>query len=344
MAWAYPLHSRADINTAGKLLLAGSSGDIFSYFDALEVINNWRASHAFPLNTFQMNLRRKGRVIDDDCLVAQRIKRLSSIEHKLSRFPTMKLSQMQDIGGCRAIMSNNSKVYELVDSFKSSDVKHKIATEDNYITRPKLSGYRGIHLVYRYFSDRKETYNGLKIEIQIRSQLQHAWATSVEVVGTMVRQALKSSQGEQQWLRFFQLMSTALAIEEGMPPSPDTPSNPKDLREEIRGLSQVLRPIEKLQNYSRAIQVVVNASQKAKYYLLELKPSQRTLSVMGYVESGANAASDAYLKSEKSLDHTAGDEAVLVSLDSIDALRKAYPNYFLDTTIFTESVKRWISN
>lgn len=109
MAWAYPLHSRADINAAGKCLLAGSGSDIFAYFDALEVINNWRASHAFPLNTFQVNLRRKGRAIDNDCLVAQRIKRLSSIEHKLSRFQSMKLSQMQDIGGCRAILSSNSK-------------------------------------------------------------------------------------------------------------------------------------------------------------------------------------------------------------------------------------------
>lgn len=230
----------------------------------------------------------------------------------------------------------------MAEQFKSSDIKHKIATEDDYISNPKASGYRGIHLVYRYFSDRKETYNGLKIELQIRSQSQHAWATSVEVVGTMVRQALKSSQGEQQWLRFFQLMSTALAVEEGMPPSPNTPSNAKLLREEIRHLARLLRPVEKLQNYSRAIQVVVNTSKKAKYYLLELKPSQRKLSVLGYVESGASAASDAYLKSEKSLDHAAGDEAVLVSLDSIDALRRAYPNYFLDTTIFTEAVQRWI--
>ena len=42
------------------------------------------------------------------------------------------------------------------------------------------SGYRGVHLIYRYNSDRKTEYNTLLIEMQLRSQLQHAWATAVE--------------------------------------------------------------------------------------------------------------------------------------------------------------------
>jgi hypothetical protein len=69
---------------------------------------------------------------------------------------------------------------------------------------PQKSGYRGIHLVYRY-NGRKTEYNGLKIEIQIRTVIQHAWATAVETVGMFTQQALKSSQGEQDWLRYFAL-------------------------------------------------------------------------------------------------------------------------------------------
>jgi hypothetical protein len=38
-------------------------------------------------------------------------------------------------------------------------------------------------------------YNDLKIEMQLRSQYQHAWATAVETVGTFIGQALKSSIG-----------------------------------------------------------------------------------------------------------------------------------------------------
>ncbi|MEJ5976743.1 RelA/SpoT domain-containing protein [Novosphingobium sp. PS1R-30] len=289
-----------------------------------------------------MNLRRKGRALDDECLIAQRIKRLSSIEHKLSRFPSMKLSQMQDIGGCRAILKDVKLVNALVSDFKSSDIKHKLSSEDDYIISPKTSGYRGIHLVYRYFSDRKETYNDLKIELQIRSQLQHAWATSVEVVGTLIRQALKSSQGEDDWLQFFRLMGSAIAIEEGCGPVPNTPKSEMALSREIRKLARTLRPIQRLDNYSKMIQVVEKSAKRARYYLLELRPDAGRLSVTGYMEAASKAASDDYLKVERSLSADDGDEAVLVSVDSIDALRKTYPNYFLDTTVFTNAVRRWV--
>ena len=341
MAWAVPENPRADVNRAGKRALDGLGDDFLEYLDALSAINNWRASHAFPLNTFQVNLRRKGRLLDEECLVAQRIKRLTSIQHKLERFPNMKLSQMQDIGGCRAILRDVKRVRKLVDDFKTSDIKHKLASEDDYISSPKVSGYRGIHLVYRYYSDRKETYNDLKIEIQIRSQLQHAWATSVEVVGTLLRQALKSSQGEDEWLQFFKLMGTALAIEEGCDPVPNTPASEKQLRSDIRQLAKTLRPVARLENYGKAIQVIETSSQKAKYYLLELRPSAERLSITGFIESANKMASDAYLTVERSLDAKSGDEAVLVSVDSIDALRKAYPNYFLDTSVFTDAIRRW---
>lgn len=100
MTWASPQHDRKTVNKAGRILLL-AVGNPDAYFESLVVINNWRASHAFPLNTFQMNLRRKGKALDEECLIAQRIKRLSSISHKLDRFQNMKLSQMQDIGGCR---------------------------------------------------------------------------------------------------------------------------------------------------------------------------------------------------------------------------------------------------
>lgn len=342
MAWAEPQNKKPVVNAAGKLLRNGPGESLLDYFDALDAINNWRASHAFPLNTFQMNLRRKGRLVDSDCLVAQRIKRLNSIKHKLDRFPQMKLTQMQDIGGCRAIVQTPDQVRELVAAFRDSDIKHKLASLDDYIALPKSSGYRGIHLVYRYFSDRKDTYNDLKIELQVRSSLQHAWATSVEVVGTLIQQALKSSQGEEHWLEFFKLMGSAIAIEEGCSPVPGTPTDPKKLSKSISALARKLRPVERLSTYSQAIRVVENASRKSKYYLLELRPEKGFLQVSGYLESASELASKDYLSIEGTLNVDEGDEAVLVSVDSIDNLRRAYPNYFLDTSVFTEAIGRWM--
>jgi hypothetical protein len=72
-------------------------------------------------------------------------------------------------------------------------------------------------------------YNGLKVEIQIRTTLQHVWATAVETVGTFIQQALKSSQGEAEWLRFFALMATHMALREGRQPVPGTPQNSNEI-------------------------------------------------------------------------------------------------------------------
>ena len=98
MAWATPQYKKSRVNAAGATLIDPKASED-ALEKALEVINNWRSSHSYPLNTFQVTLRKKAKQIDSNCLIAQRIKRLSSIKLKLERFSTMKLSQMQDIGG-----------------------------------------------------------------------------------------------------------------------------------------------------------------------------------------------------------------------------------------------------
>jgi ppGpp synthetase/RelA/SpoT-type nucleotidyltranferase len=246
-----PRFSKKRVNHAGKNLLL-EEVDLWEWAETLEIINNWRSAHGFPLNTFQTTLRNKGRIVDPDVIVAQRIKRLSSIELKLRRFPTMTLSQMQDIGGCRAIVSSVDDVVRLVKFYIQSDIKHKLHTQDDYLKNPKITGYRGFHLIYSYFSDRVPTYNGLKIEMQIRSQLQHAWATAVEIVGTFTRQALKSSQGEDDWLRFFALMGSALANWEGTVRVPGTPEDKTRLTEELNIVSDRLDAIGRLRHYGMA--------------------------------------------------------------------------------------------
>src|SRR5438093_1423376 len=94
VAWTVPRFRAAEYNTAANVLLAGK-GDVEA---AEDIVNNFRSSHSYPLNTFQIGLRR---LAPQDALIAQRLKRLPSILAKLElRRETMKLSQMQDIGGC----------------------------------------------------------------------------------------------------------------------------------------------------------------------------------------------------------------------------------------------------
>ena len=223
MAWARPEFDRQTVNKAGKALVDPQVTDQELYH-ALEVINNWRAAHSFPLNTLQMGLRTKARSIDPRAIIAQRTKRLSSVALKLNLHSGMRLSQMQDIGGCRAILLGMTQVSELEQKFSSARSNHQLANVDDYIHAPKASGYRGIHLNYKYFSDRNSTYNELKIEVQLRSRFQHAWATSVETVGTFTDQKPKSGLGSPDWLRFFALMGAAISMRErtGLDPFPRT--------------------------------------------------------------------------------------------------------------------------
>lgn len=338
--WTEPRFSRSTIDKAGACY-ANPESSQGERDKARLIINNWRSSHSYPLNTLQTNLRYAAGQVDPDPTVAQRIKRLPSIRHKLERFPGMQLSRMQDLGGCRAVVSNVARVEELLGFYRErTQMKHKLVREDLYIWEPKDSGYRSVHLVYAYHSDKKDTYNGLKIEIQLRSQLQHAWATAVETVGTFSQQALKSSLGEAGWLRFFALMSSALALRENTPLVPGTPHDRDELVEELHRHAEQLQVIDRLSAYGATLQHVERQLKPGKKhaFLLELNLNERVLRVDPY-EDAATAARE-YSIAERRSEGDPAIDVVLVSADSITALRRAYPNYLLDTSAFLDSVRQ----
>ena len=343
MEWAIPQFKRAEVDWAGRRLAvlmrkqAGwASQDFTDWHRSLDIINNWRSAHAYPLNILQDSLRKKARRGDLNAVVAQRTKRLWSIWHKLDRFKTMQLSQMQDIGGCRAILSTSEQVHALLDDYKASSVRHKARRITDYIAEPRASGYRGIHIIWEYRGT-KETYNGLKIEMQIRSALQHAWATSVETMGTLTRQALKSSIGEGDWLRFFALMGTAIALREGTPAVPNTPIDHMELVDELRDYAGRVNAVTRLRTIGDALQQLEQPSAreaKAHFFLLELDADR--LKVTGFRQNQQAEAQSQYVQAEKLIADDDNRDAVLVSVDSLSSLRRAYPNYFLDTRVFAD--------
>lgn len=340
-----PEYSRTQVNKAGDILIDPNATEEQNEW-ALLVINNWRTSHNFPLNTFQIRLRDLTQKINPESLVAQRIKRLASIRLKLELEPDMKMSQMQDLGGCRAIMKNVQELDSLVEIYKhgSRGIKHTLHKEQDYIINPKKSGYRGVHLVYKYGSDKSTVYKDMRIEIQIRTLMQHAWATAVETVGTFIKMPLKSSIGDAGWLRFFALMGSAMAIAEGKPVVPNTSENVNILRSEIINLSTQLEVEAHLKTFRSSIQVMSShrKTSDAYYYLLDLDPDEGRVVVRSYTHNQLKTASSDYMSLEKRI--TSGKrDAVLVSADSVKALKLAYPNYYLDTDIFLKQLKEFTS-
>jgi ppGpp synthetase/RelA/SpoT-type nucleotidyltranferase len=58
------------------------------------------------------------------------------------------------------------QVDEVVEYYETkSRMKHHLVGTDQYIVSPKPSGYRGVHLVYKYVSDKDQAWNGLRIEL-----------------------------------------------------------------------------------------------------------------------------------------------------------------------------------
>src|SRR3989338_11406232 len=216
----------------------------------------------------------------------------------------MRLSQMQDIGGCRAVLQNVDQVRELCQKYYiKGDLKHKKVGEKDYITTPKEDGYRSIHLIYRYFSDKgKSEYNGLLIEVQIRSKLQHLWATAIETVDFFTRQAIKSNEGQKEWMEFFKLVSSAFAIIEKTPPIPNTPLEEKELYLQIKEKEKELQVIRIMSGWKKAIEVFEKVSKqkpKLQYFLLELDISGEKLNITCYTNNQEIKAIEDYAKAEK---------------------------------------------
>ncbi len=123
MKWIIPEYERQQVNAAGKCLIANGNGNLLMQHDQiLEVINNWRGSHGFPLQCLKMTLLNRAKNVDEKAIIAQRLKRLSSIEAKLIKHKSwMKLTQMQDIGGCRAIVDNITRLKKLNSNLQPGD-------------------------------------------------------------------------------------------------------------------------------------------------------------------------------------------------------------------------------
>lgn len=344
MAFVESHYSKSQVNRAGEILVAPEEYSLEDQKWAGLVLANWRACHGYPINTFQATLRQKLKTIDDAAIVAQRLKRAPSIIFKLQRFDGMKLARMQDIGGLRAVVGSVAKVRKLEAAYRNAPFKHVLTSSKNYIDEPKEDGYRSIHLIYRYVNDGAPSYNGLSLELQIRTRLQHAWATAVETMGTFLGQALKSGQGEGQWRSFFEKAGAALAIVEKTAPVPGFENLTNDeVFAELASAESKLHVLEKLQGFAIAADKITTERGQGAYHLIVLDSANRTVSIRPYPIARLEQANIDYAAIEQRTKAGEAIEAVLVSAGPIDALRKAYPNYFLDTQEFVARIAKIVA-
>lgn len=341
--WKEVEYSRSQIINAGKTIKKEMVSDQ-EKAEAIKIIDNWRASHAFPLQIIFNYLRNMAKS-RDDIIVAERLKRLDSILNKLKREPNMSLWTMQDLGGCRFIVPTIEEVYKYADQYENSRKRHILKREYNYIQNPKSSGYRCLHRVYEYRSDTKDTYNrNMLIEIQFRTHLQHIWATAVETMGLFTKESIKAGQGSEDVKRFFALVSSLFAIIEKQPVVPNTINDIDEIVHEIESINTKHNYLD----FLSGIKVAIDAQSKRTYagkpafFILILNYNTHRLAIQSFQASDIEKANEIY----DSIEQTNAEnkiDAVLVRVESFETLRKAYPNYFSDIDEFVNIVKSYLN-
>lgn len=326
-------YSRKEVQRAGENLIDDeiSVSDPDLYSKSMQILSDWRSLHAAPLDEIYEKLTKAAVNTDRKAITAKRLKRIPSIVKKLRRFKDMKLRNMQDIGGCRAILETEKQVIKLQRELnRSKDFRIK-----DYIKTPKEDGYRGIHLIGKITSAKDEPFF---IEVQLRTRVQHAWATSVEIVDLFTNQALKSNQGTPEWKEFFRLSSEIL---DTLQKSNGQEKIDQKMLHRLFSLYHHLDAHKKFEAFSSSLRIIDEElkHEPNDFHLLLIDTKNKTVEITSFLESQFTDASSYYLELEKISVKEKDKVVALVSTNSIKNLKEAYPNYFGDSNLFVKNIE-----
>jgi hypothetical protein len=244
------------------------------------------------------------------------------------------LYQIQDIAGCRAILQDMKAVERLLAFYKSDKCAHGVQRENDYIAQPKVGGYRSHHLVLKFHGEGEyEQYNRQTVELQLRTQLQHSWATAVEAVGLVRNEDLKGGLGNPRWLRFFNVVASEFAYGERQPLAPGVSEDRTERLQELRELNNELDAVRSLESWNYSIRTIDSMTgAKGMSFLIRYDNVAGTVTISHWSKF-ANLGEN-YFDAE-----VGGGNAILVDVDRVEDLKTAFPNYFLDVEEFVKRLK-----
>ncbi|MDO4187307.1 MAG: RelA/SpoT domain-containing protein [Bacteroidales bacterium] len=335
------------ISKAANIVL--TSGNRKEVDLALSMIDDWRALHLQPLvelqkALFQLLGNNRIRIFS----ISKRLKRISSILNKLDRNPNSGLGTMQDIGGLRIVVHTMASLEKALKILADNIPENfEIAKEPvNYINTPKKdSGYRSVHFVYKYKSSNNDV-DGMKIELQLRTKLQHSWAMAVETAELITGTALKSSQGDIEWQTFFKVVSSLFAIKEKTNILDEHKEKGLDMKSLMKNLYQMNR-VHNFNDTLKALNVTSSYAKKDNYrdgyYILSINFEKKRVNIISFPKENEMEASALYSRLEKGVE-ASKNAVVLVSVPQIQELQEAYPSYFLNTGEFLNAIDTMMQN
>lgn len=319
--------TKSHIDNIGEMLRSLPS-NTDGYDAAISELNQWRESHGPAMDYYFDLCNEITNHLKNDRTVAQRLKRLPTILDKIQRYPDMQLSRMQDIAGVRVIVKDVATVRSIQEKLTAQNLK----SYKDYIAKPKPTGYRSCHLVFKR--------DGLLVEVQLRTRLQHLWATSVETMDMYLGTSMKTSiASDTYWQQFFALVASAFAYFEDQHILPQY----QDLS--ISNICKLLQDLIKEYDLFDQIQTcaftrtTVDQAKKtpgAYYATMSLNLPGRVALVQCFKESEYGAAVKDYETLERNFPE---NNNVLVAVDNIKKLQAAYPNYFMNLREFVDKIK-----
>lgn len=336
-------YSRNQLNKSGDILIGQ---DPFKRQEAFDMVTDWRQSHLFVLQEIydELTILLKNNGIPF-AFSSHRIKRMQSIIEKLKNNEQrrMKLGGLHDIGGVRFVFDDLQTLKQadtLIQQFQPKNFL--LEKRYDYVSSPKDSGYKSIHFVYKYISS-DNTYDGLHVELQIRTKLQHCWAMAVETASLISNTSLKASLNDGSvWREFFRLVSAIFSKKEQSP----VLKQYADLNDDQLCVLYYHYLVNlKLVDTLKALRVSVNYDKHSSdngFCVLIINFKRRIVNFKYFSSEEEALASETFTNMERMI--TSEEAALMVSMRKLKELQMAYSSYFLDTELFIENLNSFESN
>lgn len=214
--------SRNQIDKLGERLRDGSHAP-----EDLLLLHEFRRSFSRPY----FEVRRKLLAELQMNVTGRPAKSTASIISKLHR-QNIRLSRIQDIAGCRVVVPGIADQNRVIERLKGL-----FENPRGVDRRIKPShGYRAYHLIVEC--------QGRLVEIQVRTEMQQAWAMEVESLFDAVDPAIKYGGGPMELQDWLQLRSALIEVRENLELAPpNTPAPILACRAEAEALAQQIERI-----------------------------------------------------------------------------------------------------
>ena len=319
--------------------------------------DNFREAHNIIIKLFTIELKKVN--FSKQHLTASRNKRIETIISKLCRPEKPKVDRIHDIAGTRIIFENIKSLEDYIDILENTELvnfKEKINEDKNrynYIKNPKSDGYRSIHKVFYYSSNipystlNEKSFNleNKKIELQLRTRLQHIWATTVEIYDIINKSNIKTGTHNKLETKEGLFFKKCSLVFEGIE-SNDVEKIKININEIFRDkdLVEIYNRLKGIKNIKNIQLPKTLGSDEVFILITDLNKGKTTFFTTDPIEK--NDKQDTFLinASYRRLEekNTKGEYILLLlTLGDIKKLKNVYPNYFLNTNEFISILKKY---